>query len=105
MPLYDYCCTECLFYFEKRLVIAECDLPIEQPCPSCKALNVQKVISAPAIGDPVRIGVTKAPSDFQKYVLGRIKEAHPKGNVERSRSIVREIWWLFDFFMMRKGKI
>ena len=33
------------------------------------------------VADAVRIGVTKAPSDFQKHILGRIKEKHPKGNV------------------------
>ena len=27
--------------------------------------------------DPVNIGVTKPPSDFQKYVLGRVKEKMP----------------------------
>jgi hypothetical protein len=70
--------------------IVDCDLPTTQPCPSCSELSVTKTITAPGIGDPVRLGITKVPSDFQKYVLGRIKEAHPRGNVERSRSITRE---------------
>lgn len=44
------------------------------------------------LGDAIRMGVTKPPSDFQKYVLGRIKARHPLGNVERKAgSIVREI--------------
>ena len=30
--------------------------------------------------DPVNIGVTKPPSDFQKYVLGRIKSAVPEAS-------------------------
>lgn len=27
------------------------------------------------IGDPVGLGITKPPSDFQKYVLGKVKTA------------------------------
>ena len=90
MPLYDYVCTTCNYSFEKRMSMSNLDLPTKEPCPSCNSLTISKIITAPGICDPVRIGVTKAPADFQKYVLGRIKEAHPLGNVERSRSIVRE---------------
>jgi putative FmdB family regulatory protein len=91
MPLYDYHCTECEWSFEKNFKMIDCDVPTTQPCPKCSSLTVNKTVTSAGIGDPVRIGVTRAPADFQKYVLGRIKEAHPLGNVERSRSIVREI--------------
>lgn len=41
--------------------------------------------------DPIRMGVTKPPQDFQKHVLGRVKEAHPLGNaIERRNTIPRE---------------
>ena len=30
--------------------------------------------------DPVNIGVTKPPADFQKYVLGRVKAAVPEAS-------------------------
>ena len=44
------------------------------------------------IGDPVRMGVTKPPSDFSKYVLGRVKETNPLGGaVERRYTIPKEI--------------
>lgn len=44
------------------------------------------------IVDPIGIGVTKPPSDFQKYVLGRIKEAHPLGkSIERRHTIPKEV--------------
>lgn len=44
------------------------------------------------VGDSVRLGVTKPPSDFQKYVLGRVKESHPLGKaVERRYTIPKEI--------------
>jgi hypothetical protein len=43
------------------------------------------------LGDPVRMGVTKPPSDFQRHVLGKVKEAHPLGGaVERRYSIPKE---------------
>ena len=44
--------------------------------------------------DPVGIGVTKPPSDFQKHVLGRIKEAVPGANkkvIEKRWHIPKEI--------------
>ncbi len=90
MPLYDYNCTSCEYSFEKRVSMSDLDSPTKEPCPNCNSLTISKTITAPGICDPVRIGVTRAPSDFQKYVLGRIKEAHPHGNVERTRSIARE---------------
>jgi putative FmdB family regulatory protein len=91
MPLYDYHCTECEHCFEKNVKMVDCDTPTTEPCPECSSMTVVKTITAAGIGDPVRLGVTKAPADFQKYVLGRIKESHPKNNIERNRSIVREV--------------
>ena len=42
--------------------------------------------------DPIRMGVTRPPSDFSKYVLGRVKESHPLGGaVERRYTIPKEI--------------
>jgi hypothetical protein len=44
--------------------------------------------------DPVGIGVTKPPADFQKHVLGRIKEAVPgtsKKAIEKRWHIPKEI--------------
>jgi hypothetical protein len=42
--------------------------------------------------DPIRMGVTKPPSDFSKYVLGKVKEAHPLGGaIERRHTIPKEI--------------
>ena len=35
--------------------------------------------------DPVSIGVTKPPADFQKYVLGRVKAAVPEANAVASK--------------------
>ncbi len=42
--------------------------------------------------DPIRMGVTKPPQDFSKYVLGRVKEAHPLGGaIERRHTIPKEV--------------
>ncbi len=44
------------------------------------------------LGDPIRMGVTKPPSDFSKYVLGKVKETHPLGSaVERRYTIPKEL--------------
>lgn len=43
------------------------------------------------IGDPLSLGFTKPPSDFQKYVLGKIKAGNPLGSVEKRWNIKREI--------------
>ena len=44
----------------------------------------QLIVSATLV-DPIRIGVTKPPSDFQKYVLGRVKAAVPESNAVASK--------------------
>ena len=46
------------------------------------------------IADPVGMGITKPPSDFQKYVLGRIKETAPgakKDVIEKRWHIPKEV--------------
>ena len=47
--------------------------------------HLQQVPTAPAIVDPVNIGVTKPPSDFQKNILGRIKAAVPEASAVANR--------------------
>ena len=39
--------------------------------------HLQQVLLNFTMVDPVNIGVTKPPADFQKYVLGRVKEKMP----------------------------
>ena len=44
------------------------------------------------ICDPIGLGITKPPSDFSKYVLGRIKDNHPLGKaIERRHTIPKEV--------------
>jgi hypothetical protein len=40
----------------------------------------QLIVSATPSVDPILLGVTKPPSDFQKHVLGRIKKGAGKDN-------------------------
>jgi hypothetical protein len=55
--------------------------------------HLKQVPTAPAIVDPINIGVTKPPSDFQKHVLGRIKATQPGASEVANRrwGIPREI--------------
>lgn len=52
--------------------------------------NMEQIFKMNVV-DPVGIGVTKPPSDFSKYVLGKVKEKHPKGSVEKRWTINKEI--------------
>jgi hypothetical protein len=47
--------------------------------------QLQQVIRNFTMVDPVNIGVTKPPADFQKYVLGRIKSAVPEASAVASK--------------------
>ena len=53
----------------------------------------EQVLTVPNFVDPVSIGVTKPPSDFQKYVLGRVKASVPQADAVASKrwDIPREI--------------
>lgn len=91
MPFYDYTCQTCGASFEKRLPMSDYVLPESEPCPTCQSLTVTKDACAPPLVDPVRIGVTRPPADFSKYVLGKIKHANPNSSVERRFNISKEI--------------
>lgn len=47
--------------------------------------HLEQVLRNFTMVDPVNIGVTKPPSDFQKYVLGRIKSAVPQADAVASK--------------------
>ena len=48
-------------------------------------LDWEQVVTVPNFVDPVSIGVTKPPSDFQKYVLGRVKASVPQADAVASK--------------------
>jgi hypothetical protein len=55
--------------------------------------DLEQIIKAATVVDPTNIGVTKPPSDFQKYVLGRIKNSVPQADAVASKrwTIPKEI--------------
>ncbi len=54
--------------------------------------NIEQTLTAIAFGDSVRLGVTKPPSDFQKYVLGKVKATNRKADVERNFGSIAREW-------------
>ena len=94
MPYYDYRCSQCNEVFELKLPITEVDTPTKDPCPKCfKTECVEVVIGAPALGDPVSLGITKPDPEFQR-LLGRMKQKFgPKSTIgQNSRfNIPREL--------------
>lgn len=55
--------------------------------------DMQQILSVPQVVDPAAIGVQRPPSDFQKYVLGRVKQVPgaDKGKIEKRWQIAKEI--------------
>ena len=52
--------------------------PEAQPCPACGQQNtVKQQVSLFALGDPIRLGITRPDSGFTE-VMDRIKSNHPK---------------------------
>ena len=47
--------------------------------------HLEQVLRNFTMVDPVNVGITKPPSDFQKYVLGRIKSAVPEASAVASK--------------------
>lgn len=45
----------------------------------------EQVIKAATLVDPMGLGISKPPSDFQKYVLGRIKNSVPQADAVASK--------------------
>jgi putative FmdB family regulatory protein len=92
MPMYDFQCKTCGYVFESFVKYEELTTyQTNTKCPECKCQTIQVLPCAPAIGDPVRLGVKKPPSDFQKYVLGKVKEKNPYSTIGERHSIIREV--------------
>lgn len=71
MPIYSFEYKDTEEEFELELSMAERETYLaDNP-------NVRQIFTRMNIGDSVRLGITKPPSDFTKYVLGRVKETNP----------------------------
>ena len=57
MPVYEYGCNECSHEFEEFKTMAEYDIPLSEPCPSCYKIGyISRLISGTRIVDPVVVG-------------------------------------------------
>ena len=82
MPFYDFGCSECSHEFETFKRIAEYDIPLSEPCPSCYKIGyVQRLVSGAEICDPVSLGVTKVPKGYNE-VVKNIQKNHPGNTIQ-----------------------
>ena len=88
MPLYDYRCTECGDTQTKNLRISNRELPTEDPCIICGGKIIQVILSAPAMGDAIRLGITR-PDSGMKEVLQKIHERTPKSRLNEVSNLTR----------------
>lgn len=88
MPTYEYQCDACTHYFTRFTSIATMNAAEEEPCPECHLIAVRKVmLTAPAIGDPVRLRVRRPDNGF-KEVLQKIHESTPGSTINRNSSFI-----------------
>ena len=82
MPVYEYGCNECSHEFEEFKTMAEYDVPLSEPCPSCyKVGYISRLISGADICDPVSVGVRKVPTGYNE-VVKNIKKNYPGNTLE-----------------------
>ena len=82
MPFYEYGCSECSHEFEEFKIIAEYDVPLSEPCPSCYKIGyIARLISGAEICDPISLGVRKVPKDYNE-VVKNIKKSYPGNHIE-----------------------
>ena len=88
MPVYEYICNACSETFEKILMISNRKSPEKEPCPKCGEIKVsQGHLTAPTLGDPVRLGLIKPDNGF-KEVLQRIHEKTPGSELRDNSNII-----------------
>ena len=82
MPYYEFECEQCSHAFEEFQTIANIDVPVEQPCPSCETIGeIQRLISGAEICDPISLGVRKVPKGYNE-VVKNIQKNHPGNTIE-----------------------
>jgi len=86
MPNYNFLDTKSGKEWTEEFSISDKEAYLE------KNPHIEQIFTTMTIGDPVRLGKTKAPSDFSKYILGKVKERNPLGNVERKAGTIPREW-------------
>lgn len=86
MPVYSFANKETGEEFELTLTYDELNKYLEDHLEVNQTFRMNLV-------DPVGIGVSKPPSDFQKYVIGKVKEAPGAHNpaIEKRWHIPKEV--------------
>ena len=89
MPLYTYKCSSCMHEFELITKIANYKDAEAQECPECKSNNtISLKVSAPAFGDPVRLGIIRPDNGF-KEVLSKIHEKTSGSELNKHSNLTR----------------
>ncbi len=86
MPIYTLRDKETQEIFERTMKISEYEVFMEENPNFERYYNTM-----PLIGDSVRLGIKKPPSDFQKNIIGRMKDSIPGNTLgDRKFSIPKE---------------
>lgn len=85
MPTYNFRNKESLEVVEKVMKIADRDQWLKDN-PDYEQVHT----GMPHLGDPVRMGITKPPSDFQKEIIGRVQRM-PGAHISTRFGIPKEI--------------
>ncbi len=86
MPLYDFECEKCSHNYEEFYTIAEMDVPLTEPCPSCKKKGgIIRIVGRGRIIDSARLESTKGrlkPTRDFTEVMTRMKKKHTQSTFE-----------------------
>lgn len=86
MPHYDFINTKTKKEFDMWCSISEMEQYLKDNP------HIKFHVKTMSLGDSVKLGITKPDSSFQKYVLGPMKKAHPKGSVENKFGSIAREW-------------
>lgn len=75
MPTYNFRHKDTGEIIEKLMKISEREIFLEE-----NKEYESVILSAPGIGDPIRLGIRKPDAGFRE-VLQKAKSAHPRGNI------------------------
>ncbi len=80
MPLYQYKCSSCNHTFDLFEKMESRHKPTKDPCPSCKNLTVEKLMSMMTVVDPITVGNLRTSNGFNA-VMKEVKKRNPKHNI------------------------
>lgn len=86
MPTYDMIDEKTGEIFEIQMSIAEMEEYLK------KNKHIKQAVTRMTLGDSVRLGITKPPADFQKGVIGRMKEKIHGNSLRNSKFNVPREW-------------